>query len=388
MDTNNRDESVYLNKNGVLVNKYGEVYGYARVSTVQQKVDRQLDELKAYGVPTSHTFVDKFSGKTFNRPAYRKLMRIIRKGDVVVIKSIDRLGRNYEEIQEQFRLITQDIGCGLHIIDMPMLNTSGDPGDLLNKFMSDMILQVLSFTAQNERETTLSRQREGLEAAKRRRKVRIGRAKKKMSFDFWEIFLMWKTKEYRVSDLFRFCHETWGISYRTFYRRIHELDARFGDFTPEQLQNLILDEEFFDGIEYANERMEAGIDYWNPYVLNDPHKEEIRRKTKRKERESMSKDEIREEEEKTMRKMQEKRQAEFRKRFNIDYRSSDDISDVDSEGYIHLIPRQKPKKTELTNHSKTSGIELGYKLIDDEPIIPDIHPDDSAQSPMRTIIIT
>lgn len=383
-----KDDSIKRNKHGILVNQYGEVYGYARVSTTQQKVDRQLDELKAYGVRETHTFVDKFSGKTFNRPAYRKLMRIIRKGDIIVIKSIDRLGRNYEEILEQFRLITQDIGCGIHVIDMPLLNTSGDPGDLLNKFITDMMLQVLSFVAQNERETTLARQKEGLEAARRRRKVKIGRPKKKMSFDFWEIFIMWKTKEYKVGDLYRFCHEAWGISNRTFYRRLHELDMRFGDFTPERLRELILDDDFYDGIEYANERMEAGIDYWNPYVLNDPHKEAIRRKTKREERDHMTEDEVKEADEKTMRQVQAKRQEEFRKQFDIECGSDDDVFSISSDDYMHLIPKKPPKSDRLSKHSKTSGIEFGYKLIDDEPVIPDITPEDKTKSPTRTIIIT
>ena len=132
-------------------NPHGEVWGYARVSTAQQKIDRQVDAIVDYGVPEHRIFIDYQSGKDFNRPAYRKLIRVLRKGDILIIKSIDRLGRNYTEIIEQFRIITQDIGCGIHVIDMPMLNTSGDHMDLMNRFVSDLILQVLSFVAENER---------------------------------------------------------------------------------------------------------------------------------------------------------------------------------------------------------------------------------------------
>lgn len=160
-------------------NKYGEVWGYVRVSTKEQHEDRQLIALEEYGVDNTHIFIDKQSGKNFNRPAYKRLVRIVRKGDIIVIKSIDRLGRNYQDIIDQWRMITQDIGCGIHVIDMPLLNTSGDPEDLLNKFITDMMLQVLSFVAQNERENTITRQKEGIEAAKRRRKVRIGRPQEK-----------------------------------------------------------------------------------------------------------------------------------------------------------------------------------------------------------------
>ena len=188
-----------------LENKYGEIFGYARVSTTQQHEDRQMIALEEYGVDPSHIFLDKFSGKSFNRPAYKKMLRILRKGDIIVIKSIDRLGRNYQDIIDQWRMITIDIGCGIHVLDMPILNTSGDPEDLTSKFITDMMLQVLSFVAQNERETTIKRQQEGIAAAKRRRKIKIGRPKKKMPYDFWSIYLAWKSGKYKSSDLWRYC---------------------------------------------------------------------------------------------------------------------------------------------------------------------------------------
>lgn len=134
------------NKNSnALQNPFGRVYGYVRVSTNTQCTDRQLDAMLDYGVPENHIFIEKQSGKNFNRPMYKKLIRLIRKGDIIVIKSIDRLGRNYQDIIDQWRIITQDIGCGIHVIDMPTLNTSGDPTDLLSKFITDMMLQGAVF---------------------------------------------------------------------------------------------------------------------------------------------------------------------------------------------------------------------------------------------------
>lgn len=384
------DPTVKYDKHGKkkLVNPLGLVWGYARVSTVGQREDRQLDALEEYGVDSTKIFLDKQSGKSFNRPAYKKLIRVIRRGDIVVIKSIDRLGRNYSEIIEQFRLITQEIGCGIHVIDMPLLNTSGDPGDLINKFTTDMMLQVLSFVAQNERENTINRQREGIEAAKRRRKVRIGRPKKKMSFDFWEIFIMWKSGEYRTNDLYRYCHETWGTSNRTFFRRLHELDKRYGDFSPERLRELILDEEFFDGIDFAYERMEAGIDYWNPYVLNNPYKEAEMRKKRKQKREEMTEEEIHQEETELMRRIKERRQSEFKQTFNMDeLEGLEYVVEEMPTKLIHRKPNTGPKSSVMNTHSKNSGIELGVTLIDESPIIPDIDDRIDPQEPMKTVII-
>lgn len=368
-------------------NKYGEVWGYVRVSTKEQHEDRQLIALEEYGVDNTHIFIDKQSGKNFNRPAYKRLVRIVRKGDIIVIKSIDRLGRNYQDIIDQWRMITQDIGCGIHVIDMPLLNTSGDPEDLLNKFITDMMLQVLSFVAQNERENTITRQKEGIEAAKRRRKVRIGRPKKKMPFDFWEIFIMWKTGEYRTNDLWRYCHETWGTSNRTFYRRLNELNQRYGDFPPERLRDLILDEEFLDGIEFDNERLEVGINYYNPYVLHDPNKAKQQREEKKKRMENISE----EEEEAALKAIiLARRQKEFREKFGID---EDPVTMVDENVMpTHLI-RRKPAGGSssfnhvVNNHNKNSGIEIGITLEQEEPIIPDIDDRIDPQKPMKTIIV-
>lgn len=395
---------------GYLHNDMGEVWGYCRVSTTQQKTDRQEIAMEEYGVPSTKIFIDKQSGKSFNRPAYKKMIRILRKGDIIVIKSIDRLGRNYQEIIDQWRMITQDLGCGIYVIDMPLLNTTGDPEDLISKFITDMMLQVLSFVAQNERENTITRQREGIDAARRKRIVSIGRPKIPMPFDFWEIFVMWKKREYSTNDLFRYCHETYGMSNRTFYRRINELNQRFGELSPDRLDDLILDKEFFNGIHFDNERIEQGIGYYNQYVLNNPEKERKLRERHRKEKEE--KPELtKEEEEALQRAMLYKRQQEFRERFNMPALSIFDRTDMPTE----LIKRPDPIPPKLSkngkrigrppNRSKTdmiikgdgqvyncytkqSGIDQAVVLYDKDPCIPDI--DESkldSQKPMKTIVI-
>ena len=112
------------------------------MSSSQQRLDRQIIALTDYGVDINMIFMDKESGKNLNRPAYKKLIRCIRRGDLIVIKSIDRLGRNYDEIIDQWKMITVDIGCGIHVLDMPMLNTAGDSNDVMDKFINDMMLQV------------------------------------------------------------------------------------------------------------------------------------------------------------------------------------------------------------------------------------------------------
>ncbi|MCM1230080.1 MAG: recombinase family protein [Ruminococcus flavefaciens] len=255
-----------------MTNPHGRLIGYARVSTTGQSVDRQVDAMINYGLDIEDIYIEKESGKSFNnRPIYKKLIRILRRGDILVIMAIDRLGRNYQEIIDQWRLITQDIGCGIHVIDMPLLNTSGDPNDLLSKFITDMMLQVLSFVAENERETTLKRQKEGLEAARRRGNVQIGRPRAKIPYEFWDVYLLWKSGTVKTMDLVRYSKETYGICKRTFYRRIRELDAQFGDYPYEQLELMDVS-EFKAGFPYIKEEEEAALGYYNPY-RNDPDKE-------------------------------------------------------------------------------------------------------------------
>lgn len=153
----------------------GITYGYARVSARDQNLDRQLDALEAFGV--DEVLADKASGKDFSRPAYGALMRKMRNGDVLVVKSIDRLGRNYEEILAEWRKITKEMGCAVVVLDMPLLDTRESRGDVTGVFISDVVLQLLSYVAQVERDNIRQRQAEGIAAA-RARGVRFGRPPK------------------------------------------------------------------------------------------------------------------------------------------------------------------------------------------------------------------
>lgn len=155
-------------------------YGYARVSTCDQNVDRQLDALRAFPVEDQRIYVDYYTGATFERPRYRRLVRRLREGDLVVVTSIDRLGRNYEEIIEQWRRLTRERLVDIVVLDMPLLDTrariSGE-GDVTRTFISDLVLQLLSYVAQVKRENIRRRQAEGIAAA-RARGARFGRPRK------------------------------------------------------------------------------------------------------------------------------------------------------------------------------------------------------------------
>lgn len=154
------------------------MYGYARVSARDQNFDRQIDALTRFGIERNLIFADKASGKDFLRPEYQRLIGMLREGDVVVIKSIDRLGRNYDEILEQWRLITKKSKAAIVVLDMPLLDTREQNGGITNVLISDIVLQLLSYVAQVERENIRQRQAEGIAAAKARG-VRFGRPKKK-----------------------------------------------------------------------------------------------------------------------------------------------------------------------------------------------------------------
>lgn len=170
----------------------GTIYGYIRVSTKEQNEDRQMIALREVGVPEKNIFMDKQSGKDFNRPQYRKLLRKLKKDDLLYIKSIDRLGRNYEEILQQWRYLTKDKGIDIVVLDMPLLDTRRGK-DLMGTFLSDIVLQVLSFVAENERTNIRQRQAEGIAAAKARG-VRFGRPEKEIPDDFEEIVAAWEQK--------------------------------------------------------------------------------------------------------------------------------------------------------------------------------------------------
>lgn len=162
------------------------MYGYIRVSTKDQNEARQCIALKEFSVPEENIFMDKLSGKDFNRPQYRKLMRKLHQGDLLVVKSIDRLGRNYEEILNQWRIITKEKQVDVVVLDMPLLDTRQSGRDLTGTFVADLVLQILSYVAQTERENTRQRQKEGIAAA-RLRGVRFGRPRKEIPADFEEI---------------------------------------------------------------------------------------------------------------------------------------------------------------------------------------------------------
>ena len=181
-----------------------EVYGYARVSTREQKEDRQMIALTEHSVDEKNIFVDKQSGKDFNRPHYRKMLRKLKRGDLLYIKSIDRLGRNYEEIQEQWRFLTKEKGVDLYVIDMPLLDTRWGK-ELVGTFVSDIVLQVLSFVAENERTNIRQRQAEGIAAAKAKG-VRFGRPPRSLPYNFHEICQKWQAKEISVSEAAQECN--------------------------------------------------------------------------------------------------------------------------------------------------------------------------------------
>jgi len=195
------------------------VYGYVRVSSTDQNEDRQLIAMREINVRMDKIYIDKQSGKDFNRPNYQKLIRKLKCGDTLYIKSIDRLGRNYEEIQNQWRMITKEKKADIVVIDMPLLDTRRDK-NLLGTFISDIVLQLLSFVAENERVNIRKRQKEGIAAAKMRG-VRFGRPRKNMPSDFYESIERWRREEISVKDII----QEYQISESTFFRRLREYQA-------------------------------------------------------------------------------------------------------------------------------------------------------------------
>lgn len=169
----------------------GNVYGYIRVSSREQNEDRQLIALREVGVEDKKIYLDKQSGKDFKRPQYRKLIRKLKKDDLLYIKSIDRLGRNYEEILQQWRVLTKEKGIDIVVLDMPLLDTRRGK-DLMGTFLSDIVLQVLSFVAENERTNIRQRQAEGIAAAKAKG-IRFGRPPSPLPENFHEVYQQWKS---------------------------------------------------------------------------------------------------------------------------------------------------------------------------------------------------
>ncbi len=165
-------------------------YGYIRVSTKEQNEDRQLIALRELSVPEQNIFMDKQSGKDFNRPQYKKMIRKLKPDDLLYIKSIDRLGRNYEEIQDQWRILTKEKKIDIVVLDMPLLDTRRGK-DLMGTFLSDIVLQVLSFVAENERTNIRQRQAEGIAAAKARG-IRFGRPPRPLPENYHSAYHRWK----------------------------------------------------------------------------------------------------------------------------------------------------------------------------------------------------
>lgn len=193
------------------------VYGYIRVSSIDQNEERQKIALLEVGVEEKNIFIDKISGKNFNRPKYKKLIRKLRNGDLLYILSIDRLGRNYLEIQNQWRLLTKEIGIDICVMDMPLLDTRTCK-DLMGTFIADLALQILSFVAQSERENIKKRQAQGIAAAKARG-VHMGRPVKSVPDNFNELIKQWKKKKISLEQILDECK----ISKATFYRRLQEI---------------------------------------------------------------------------------------------------------------------------------------------------------------------
>lgn len=191
-------------------------YGYIRVSSIDQNEDRQIIEMKRNGVPKTNVFKDKQSGKDFNRPAYQRMVKRLRQGDMLYILSIDRLGRNYKEIQEQWRYLTKEKGVDIKVIDMPLLDTTLKK-DLLGTFISDIVLQILSFVAQNERENIRKRQAQGIEAA-RKRGVKFGRSRIPIPDNFDIIVIQVEQNILNYQKAAKMCN----MSRATFYRRLKE----------------------------------------------------------------------------------------------------------------------------------------------------------------------
>ena len=209
---------LYLMKKGEVLLK--KEYGYIRVSSHDQNEDRQLIALKALKIPDTNIYIDKQSGKNFDRPQYKKLVSRLKKDDLLYIKSIDRLGRNYSEILEQWRFLTKIKGVDIVVLDMPLLDTRRGK-DLMGTFLSDIVLQILSFVAENERSNIRQRQAEGIAAAKARG-VKFGRPAIEPPDQFNIIVCAWENKELSINEVTKICK----MSEATFYRKVKALRSK------------------------------------------------------------------------------------------------------------------------------------------------------------------
>lgn len=195
------------------------VYGYVRVSTREQNEDRQMLTMYQMKIPVKNIYMDKQSGKDFARPMYQEMLKRLKEDDLLYIKSIDRLGRNYEEILEHWRILTKEKKIDIVVVDMPILDTRQGK-DLMGTFLSDIVLQVLSFVAENERKNIRQRQQEGIAAA-RLRGVRFGRPLKLLPENFEGIYKNWQEKKLSAKEAADMC----GMAVSTFYRKVKTLNG-------------------------------------------------------------------------------------------------------------------------------------------------------------------
>lgn len=204
------------------MNEKNKIYGYVRVSSTDQNEERQMVALAKAGVAEKNIFIDKQSGKSFDRPQYKKLVRKLKSGDLLYILSIDRLGRNYEDIQNQWHIITKEIGADICVLDMPLLDTRQGK-DLMGTFIADLVLQILSFVAQSERENIKKRQEQGIAAAKAKG-VRFGRPEIPLPDNFGKLVKDWEKKRTSLEETLKLCN----MSEATFYRKLREYRIRKG----------------------------------------------------------------------------------------------------------------------------------------------------------------
>ncbi|MDR2295958.1 MAG: recombinase family protein [Clostridiales Family XIII bacterium] len=195
-------------------------FGYVRVSATDQNAARQCIALAPFDIPPENLHMDKQSGKDFERPEYIRMIKRLRRGDLLIVTSLDRLGRNYAEVREQWRYITIEIGADIRVLDMPLLDT-GHAKDLLGSFIADLVLQVLSFAAQLERENIRRRQAEGIAAAKARG-VKWGKDPLPLPDDFEALYLRWRNNEISTAEIAALCN----MSERSFYKKTEERRRR------------------------------------------------------------------------------------------------------------------------------------------------------------------
>lgn len=196
-------------------------YGYARVSSKDQNLDRQLDQLKAIGIEPRNIFCDKASGKNFNRPSWNSLIDQLQKGDLLVVVSLDRMGRNYTDIKEQWQHITHTIGADIKVLDMPMLDTSQTAESLDRRFIADLVLQILSYTAEKERKNIHARQEQGIKAAQERN-VKFGRPAAQFPDGWEQTYTAWKDGQITATAAM----DSLNLKRTTFYKLVKQYEQQ------------------------------------------------------------------------------------------------------------------------------------------------------------------